>query len=74
MFIIIIYTLVGFFSASAELVTMAANLKVQDKDEDSRSIADSALGTGSVISGGTFPAGTQFSEVRGQMHYIMFLL
>ena len=54
---------------------MAINAKVQDKDkEDSRSIADSALGTSSIISGGTFIAGTQFSEVRGQLHYIMFLL
>ena len=54
---------------------MATNLKVQDKDEeDTRSIAaDSALETISVISGGTFTAGTQFSEVRGEMHFAMFL-
>ena len=64
-----------YSSSSGESVTMATNLKVQDKDEeDSRSIADSALGTSSVISGGTFTARTQFSEVRGQMHYIRFLL
>ena len=63
------------FSASGESVNMATNLKVQDKDEDdSRSIADSAIGTSSVISGGTFTAGTKFSEVRGQIHYIMFPL
>ena len=63
-----------FFSASGKSVTMAANLKFHDKDEeDSRSIADSALGTSSVISGGTFTAATQFSEVRGQRNSIMFL-
>ena len=39
---------------------MATNQKV-DKDEDTASIADSALGTASV-SGATF-TGTQFSEV-----------
>ena len=66
---------VFIYSPSGEFVTMATNLKVQDKDEeDTRSIAaDSALGTSSVISGSTFTAGTQFSEVRGEMHFAMFL-
>ena len=52
-------------SLSGDSVAMATNLKV-DKDEDSASLADSALGTAS-ISGATF-TGTQFSEVSCSIH------
>ena len=44
---------------------MATNKKV-DKDKDTASIAESALGTASV-SGATF-TGTQFSEVSCSIH------
>ena len=54
-------SLLSYFTS----VAVATNQKV-DKDNDTATIADSALGTAS-ISGATF-TGTQFSEVSCSIH------